>query len=387
MQFELDSARREQRKRGREFILPVRLDDTPLLGLPDSKIRIDARERSVAQIAKLFAEKCGARTLPMSRTSGTVRTSLVSLLKPDARRALSLIATAALPMPIEYLEKLFPKYDWRRLAAGFRSAGLTEGTGGFIELRRAASRALTSDPAAFKEFNQLWIDRLWPLQDHFDTAAFLVVHLITVRRFEEAAHVAATAAHAVEPGSWTDVYLALLRALRQRRSFNALSRQTRLELLNSLGTTLSHAGKHSEALRVFADLRRLSRSYRNSWGTGQALINAGVAAHNVGDTVVSVRMYEQAVTHAKRSRDNLLLGRALSNLAQSIEAEDLPRAERMLEESLRAKAKAHDSGGLAIGLAVRAGFAVSKRDFAAAAQLFKKASGHSRASACVTSTP
>jgi tetratricopeptide (TPR) repeat protein len=213
------------------------------------------------------------------------------------------------------------------------------------------------------------------LQDHFDTAAFLVVHLITVRRFEDAAHVAATAAHSVDPGDWTNVYLTLLQALRRRRSFNALSRRTRLELLNSLGTTLSHAGKHSEALRVFADLRRLSRSYRNSWGIGQALINAGVAAHNVGDTVVSIRMYEQAVTHAKRSRDNLLLGRALSNLAQSIEAEDLPRAERLLEDSLRAKAKARDSQGLAVGLAVQAGIAVSKRDFAVAAQLFNKASG------------
>ena len=222
-------------------------------------------------------------------------------------------------------------------------------------------QALTSDPAAVKEFSQLWIDRLWPLKGHFDTAAFLVVHLITARRFREAAHVAATAAQAVEPGSWTDVYLALLQALRRRRSFNALSRQTRVELLNSLGTTLSHAGKFSEALRVFADLRRLSRSYRNSWGIGQSLINAGVAAHNVGDTVLSVRMYEQAVTHAKRSRDTLLLGRALRNLAQSIQDEDLPRAERLLEESLRAKAKAQDSAGLPFGFAVRAGSRLQTR--------------------------
>src|SRR4029450_5079712 len=105
----------------------------------------------------------------------------------------------------------------------------------------------------------------------------------------------------------------------QRRSFRALSRKTRLQLLNSLGTTVSRAGEHSEALRGLAGLRRLRRSDRKSWGTGQALINAGVAAHNMGDTGLSVRMYRQAVTHAKRSRDNLLLGRALSTLAQSPE--------------------------------------------------------------------
>jgi tetratricopeptide (TPR) repeat protein len=373
-QFEFDSARREQRKRGREFILPVRLDDTQLFGLPDNKIRLDARQQGVAQIAKLFAEKCGVWARPGSRTSGTVYLRAVALLRPDARRALGLIATAALPLPRAYFEKLFPKYDWRRLAAEFRNAGLTEGARGFIALRHTASRALTSDRSGFKEFNQLWIDRLRPLKGHVDTAVFLTMHLMRVRQFEEAALVAATIGNGLEPGSWTGAYLRLLQALRHRRSFRALSRQTRLELLNSLGTTLSSAGEHSEALRVFADLRRLSRSYRSSWGLGQSLINAGVAAHKLGDTTVSVRMYERAASAGKRSNDHLLLGRALSNLAQSIQAQDLPRAERLLEESLRAKAQAHDSAGLAMALAVRAGFAVSKREFAAAAQLFKKAS-------------
>src|SRR5688572_30432409 len=47
--FEFDTAKREQRKRNGEFNLPVRLDDTRLLGLPDSAIRIDARDTSVPE--------------------------------------------------------------------------------------------------------------------------------------------------------------------------------------------------------------------------------------------------------------------------------------------------------------------------------------------------
>jgi len=373
-QFEFDSARREQRKRGREFILPVRLDDTRLLGLPDSKIRIDARERSAAQIAKLFAEKCAVQSRSTSQASGPVRAAAVALLRSDRRRSLGLIAAAAVPLPMAYFEKLFPKYNWRRLVAGFAKAGLTREASGAIELRRPALQALRSDSTAFRELNDLWIDRLSRLRGHVDTTAFLVMHLITAGRFEEAAQVAVSVASDVAQGSWTGVYLTLLRALRRRRPFRALSRQTRLELLNTLGITLAHGGEHSEAARVFSDLRRLSRSYHSSWGTGQALINAGVAAHNLGNAAVSIRMYEEAVSHARKSHDDLLLGRALSNLAQSVQNEDLPRAERLLEESLRAKARARDVGGLAIGRAVSAGIAVSKRDFVRAAQVFKKAS-------------
>ena len=57
-QFEFDTAKREQKKRRSEFILPVRLDDSRLLGLPDQVVTIDARERTIAQIARLVIEKC-----------------------------------------------------------------------------------------------------------------------------------------------------------------------------------------------------------------------------------------------------------------------------------------------------------------------------------------
>jgi hypothetical protein len=52
-------AQDEQKKRRAEFILPVRLDDSRLLGLNDNVIRLDARQTSVEHIAQLFADKCG----------------------------------------------------------------------------------------------------------------------------------------------------------------------------------------------------------------------------------------------------------------------------------------------------------------------------------------
>lgn len=368
--YEFETAKREQRKRQGEFILPVRLDDTRLLGLSDGAIRIDARKVKVAQIAKMFADKCRLRRRTTGLHRGRLQTAALGLIKQDARRALGLIATAALPLPQAYFKTLFPQYDWRRLVGEFRHAGLIVPGNDSLLLSEPALAALRGDQPERKALNQLWIDRLTPLQAHVDTAAFLSLHLIAARRFEEAARVAVTIAHNTSLEQWNQAYVALLLALRRRRLFPKLSRRTQVELLNSLGTGLSHAGRYREAMRTFSDLRRRSKSYRNSWGVGQSLINAGVAAHTHGDAALSTKLYVRAVAHARRSRDQMLLGRALSNLAQSVQGRDLPSAERLLEESLRAKAAAKDSAGLATGLAVRAGLAVARKQFVAAARWY-----------------
>jgi tetratricopeptide (TPR) repeat protein len=137
---------------------------------------------------------------------------------------------------------------------------------------------------------------------------------------------------------------------------------------------LAEAGRYKEALRKFNQLRRLSRSYKNSWGIGQSLINAGVAAYNGGDRVAAERLYARAVEHGKRSHDQMLRGRALSNLSQLLQNRDIDRAERLLDESLKAKAAADDSSGMVAGMIVRGNLAVARDDFAQGARLYGEAS-------------
>lgn len=57
-QFEWAVAVREKRRRRTAFILPVRLDDTLLLGLPDSVVYRDLRQESLEEVAQLLADKC-----------------------------------------------------------------------------------------------------------------------------------------------------------------------------------------------------------------------------------------------------------------------------------------------------------------------------------------
>jgi tetratricopeptide (TPR) repeat protein len=205
-------------------------------------------------------------------------------------------------------------------------------------------------------------------------AVFLSLHLLTALRFEEAARTAVDIAQYTSLGFWNQAYLELLSRLARRRAFLKMTRGTQVELLNSLGIRLCEAGRHGEAIRRFAQLNQLSRKYKNSWGIGQSLINSGVAAVGLGDRAKAERLYASAAAHAKRSRDQMLLGRALSNLAQLCENRDLGRAESLLEESLRAKAAARDIQGLAVGSAVRAAFAVARRDFALAAHWYRESS-------------
>jgi tetratricopeptide (TPR) repeat protein len=373
--FEFDTAKREQKKRRSEFILPVRLDDSRLLGLPDEVVTIDARERSIAQIARLVIEKC--RSIRSGNTDNrqrAIRNISINLLAPEARRALGIIAAAAIPLPLKYFEKLLPKYDWRRVIRTLRTAGFIDKNEIFLRLNKSASQVAQADPEERRRSTEAWIDRLRPLRSHTDMAVLLSLHLLTALRFEEAARAAVDIAQYTSLGFWNQAYVALLSRLARRRAFSKMTRRTQLELLNSLGIRLCEAGRHGEALRRFAQLNRLSRKYRNSWGIGQSLINSGVAAGGLCDQAKAEKFNTFAAAHARRSGDRILLGRALSNLAQLLEDRDLSRAESLLEESLRVKAEAGDMQGLAAGSAVRGAFAVARRDFTLAAHWYKESS-------------
>jgi hypothetical protein len=73
-QFEWDIAIREKHRRQSAFILPLRLDDTLLLGLPGSVVYLDLREVSLEQAAEGLAGKCAPRPRRASGRSCLVAT-------------------------------------------------------------------------------------------------------------------------------------------------------------------------------------------------------------------------------------------------------------------------------------------------------------------------
>ena len=69
-QHEWTIATREAENRQEEFILPLRVDDSLLVGLPDTLGYVDLRRHSVDEVADLLIKKLGGSTVAMARPRG-----------------------------------------------------------------------------------------------------------------------------------------------------------------------------------------------------------------------------------------------------------------------------------------------------------------------------
>ena len=69
-QYEWTIAKREAMKRQEEFILPLRVDDSLLVGLPDTVSYVDLRHNPVNKVADLLIAKLGDSKVAMSHTRG-----------------------------------------------------------------------------------------------------------------------------------------------------------------------------------------------------------------------------------------------------------------------------------------------------------------------------
>jgi tetratricopeptide (TPR) repeat protein len=374
--FEFETAYQEQQKRKSDFILPIRLDRSRLLGLHTDAIQLDGNKITHEEIVKLFARKYRPQRRA-SETGDNPKSRLVpiELLDTTARRALGLIATAPSPLPVEFYTKLFPLFDWPKLTGTFQSASLIAIHHGLVEATGDAAKLLLSDGKDKRDLTEYWISHLSPLKEHVDIAAFLASQLVSLGRIDEAANVAAEIAESQHLGWWNQIYLTFFRGVAGKRLFRRLQCVTRVRVLNSFGNCLSRAGMLEDAAKVYARLKVVSRKQGDRWGLGQYYINAGVTAHRAGDSVGAQQLYAEAVKHARRTRDHLLLGRALSNLAQVMIAHDANVAMRLLDKSIDAKKLANDASGLVVALGVRGTFAAEQEEFREAAKWFRKCAG------------
>jgi hypothetical protein len=106
--FEFESTKREEKQRGHEFILPVRIDDSRMLGLHDDRIYLTLSDQSIDEIAIVCSEKFGKpENERCNLTPATNRQTQVSILDRGTRRALGLIATSGMPLTIDHYKSPF----------------------------------------------------------------------------------------------------------------------------------------------------------------------------------------------------------------------------------------------------------------------------------------
>ena len=344
--YEFDTALRESKKRRGEFILPIRLDDTRMVGLHYDAIYLDLREDGIRGVVRVILDKCGSRST--RRNVWQTRNKRVVVLPACTRRALGIVVTSVFPLGMKELRQIFPQIQWEKEVRSLRRKRLLMRQTRLLDATRAVQNALLSDRKDVEEFNRAWVEALEPLREHIDVALMLSLHYLRLDRFEEAAGVAADIVERMEANWWSGVYLTLLRGMTNKKFLSHLKAEGRSRLYNAIGLCLLHRGENTEAVRWFLRLRRYSSKGKDNWGIGQSYINCGAAYYRSGNREKARACYVSGIEHARAGGDDILLARSLGNLAQIVAEKSLEEAQALIEESIAARKRGEDLRGLAV---------------------------------------
>lgn len=259
---------------------------------------------------------------------------------------LGIIAVSPIPLSSTNLKRIFPNLPLSRAIAHLRRRGVLSTRDSKLTVAPNVQRQYLSEKVDVRNSLEMWVDALKVIRGHPDTDFYLSVQLVRLDRFNEAVSVLAEAGESLDEGSWNGTYLRVLEQLDDRRVWLRLEPHQRLSFLNALGLCRAREGQASGASMAFRRLRRSARSQKNQHYVGQSFMNAGVAHFHTGDMDAARREYEQAVRHARRVKDQILLGRAACNLANTLMSDDPKRVEELLRESELAKRESRDPSGL-----------------------------------------
>jgi len=272
------------------------------------------------------------------------------ILNNEELGALRLILTAPCPLPPDGYRVLFPKHPWRSSLRRLKQHHAVEVKDGLLVAARSVKRDALPDERTAASYDKKWVRRLEELKEHSDVALVLSVMYLRNRRYEEAVGVLTDIAAGLEPGAENAFYREYLGYFVQPRFYRRLGVARRVELLNAYGLCLSRDGNQKEALKQFRRLKTASRNSDNAWALGQAYINSGVCYYQLGQPTRAFREYANAAEHARRTKDNVLLGRALNNQGSLLLNDDPEAGVRLIQQGIKAKEKGGDSGGVVGGL-------------------------------------
>ena len=103
-QYEWGIAKLEAQRRREEFILPLRVDDTLLVGLPDTVCYLDLRRMKLGEVANILFEKLEASTVPIEISPRTRKWVVTfGLLMENLRKV---------ELPVNAPGEVPTLYDW-----------------------------------------------------------------------------------------------------------------------------------------------------------------------------------------------------------------------------------------------------------------------------------
>ncbi len=345
---EFQAARKAEKKRGTTVILPIRLDDSSLVGLTEDRPYLAIDEYSIEQMAAFFAEKCGQTQTENKNSGKSHRTE--SLLDSKTRKAFGILASSRMLLTSDHFETLFPEVEWNRALASLRRKGFLKLEGRLVHVDEKKQAIVLKHESDQEAFRKLWLEKLEPLRHYMDMALSLSLMYLEVGDVRQAAQVLADVANGTHVGHWNGSYILSLESLASPKLSRRIGADLRIQVLHALGKCLSHANRFDEAKRWLNKAIKVAKRKNDAVWLGQIFLTIGVAHFNDGDRKRAIGWYEKAREHADKTGDHLLAGRALGNLAELKRDESPFQAKELLKQSINRKKTAGDKLGEVIGL-------------------------------------
>ena len=354
--FEFESALREERTRDSESILPIRIDDSRLPGLHDSRIYLSIRDNTIDEIIACIIAKCTAAQdsdTPRSRAKPGPRTKQsVAILSDEAKGVLGILVVSQVPLPLDFFAKLFPDVDWRSHIRALKKLGLLKGSNDNPKPSANAVKAIRSDEAEWKHHTDRWVKRLEELKEHSDIALFLAMNYMSERRWDDAVVLLADMANNALHGHTNQTYGSILEKFTLPKILRRLKPLSRIKLFHALAICSTQDDRYQDALDWFEKVRSESVRVGDSHWLGQYFINSGVALDLAGDIKRATTAFQEAIKHGEKHDEPSIVGRSLGNLAQIRMRDDDPDAAiELMRRSMEWKKKAGDNLGIAIASA------------------------------------
>ncbi len=374
---EFDGAKDEARKRQGDFILPLRLDDTRLLGLNSGTFFQDLRQKRMSQIADLFVKKItdsqNDRPSATSEPSTVHSENKLFILDTQRRYALGLLVLSFLPVDIRHLRSVFPDIKWKSQLDYLRRKGLVTRSGEDWEIPSHVRKAYPRGSVESDKINSDWIVALTPLAEHPDTGFALATHLIVDGQRDAAISLLADIALSLDSGTWNTLYLELLELIESNLRSNTVLPDTLATLRNALGICLSRDGRNQEAIKMFGKLRRGATRNKIEWAIAQSYINMGAAQFYSGAPALAEKTCRMSITYARQIDDFTTLARSISNLAQLLVDSDPKQARELLEEGISIKNSVGDLQGVVVSYLILGNLSVRMSDPTSARNWYQKA--------------
>ncbi|HXA20282.1 MAG TPA: toll/interleukin-1 receptor domain-containing protein [Thermoanaerobaculia bacterium] len=127
---EFRAAKRADKTRDYDSILPVRIDDSALTGLRRTVQYLSTQDHTATEIADGLIRRLRALSGSSAARVVTARRRDMARLAGATREALGIIVTSPLPADTHWLTELFPRIDWKRnspFSAGSTSSKAQDG--------------------------------------------------------------------------------------------------------------------------------------------------------------------------------------------------------------------------------------------------------------------